>query len=370
MPLQIPHPTTPLHLYRHLLRESTYLPRLCRPWITSRIQQRFRDCRRSNSPVREIKEAHSSLQYIRSANAGHIHRLQRLCLMATGRVGKRRRILAASQLSPGPPADDAELAATRPPEVTDATDATDVTGITGTTTTAHAPAPGGPDWLDNWSLDMVAALAKSQLSQQASDWPQTMRRVLDPKYIMEGRNAFGHPYNSTLRRNKLKRHWAGVLKQLMPPLPRGEWDHLASVVKGEANISELRIPPRRPVAQSAEGGSPASASEQWDWSQHVLKPGRVVERGNSRKRKTLTGMEDQDPRGPGRPIGVRVIHPRKLQRLYGRIWKMTPIMKQKPKSQTWAVSWGEEEQKISTPSTGQLVFFEGVTKDGRMLPKA
>ncbi|KAI0450050.1 hypothetical protein F5B21DRAFT_448341 [Xylaria acuta] len=371
MPLQIPHPDTPLHLYRHLLRESTYLPALCRPWIASRIQQRFRDCRHRNPPERYVKQAHSSLQHLRSANAGHVGRLERLCFMATGRVGKRRRILATSQLSHRPPADTAELERSRvettleSPPTPGAPDAGDAGGAAD----AAAAAPRSHDWLDNWSVDMVAALARSQFTQQAKDWPQTMRRTLDPKYIVEGRNSFGRPYSSRLLRNKLKRHWAAVLNQLMPPLPQGEWDHLASLVRGEANVDELMIPPRRPVARSAQDSAFGSASEQWDWSQHVLKPARVVERGSSRRRKTLTGREDQDPRGPGRPIGVRVITPRKLQRIYGRVWNMSPVVKKNPENQKWSVSWGEHEQKISTPSTSDLVFFQGVDKHGRVLPK-
>ncbi|KAI1738653.1 hypothetical protein F4680DRAFT_164488 [Xylaria scruposa] len=360
MPLQIPHPTTPLHLYRHLLRESTYLPALCRPWITSRIQQRFRDCRHKNPPGPHVKQAHSSLQYLRSVNAGDIRRLERLCFMATGRIGKRRRILASSQLGHRPPTDTAELELSRLE-----------TTILGSSspTPHHVSASRNHDWLDKWSFDMITALAQSQVAQQAADWPLTMRRTLDTKAIIEGRNSFDRPYKPKLLRNKLKKHWVSVLRQLLPPLPQGEWDYLASLVKGEANVDELTIPQRRTVARSAQAHTPSSVSEPWDWSQHVLKPARVLERGSSRNRKTLTGKEDEDPRGPGRPIGVRIITPQKLQRIYSRIWNMSPIMKRNPKNQKWSVSWGEHERKISTPSTRDLVFFQGVTQQGRVLPK-
>ncbi|KAI1747107.1 hypothetical protein F4782DRAFT_451296 [Xylaria castorea] len=357
MPLQIPHPTTALHLYRHLLRESTYLPALCRPWITSRIQQRFRDCGHRNPPEPYVKRAHSSLQYIRSANAGHIHRLQRLCFMATGRVGKRRRILTTSQLSHLPATDTAELELSR------------VETTFGSSPTSRAPTSHNHDWLDNWSIDMITALAKSQVTHQAGEWPLTMRRGVDPKAIIEGQNSFGRPYKPRLLRNKLKRHWVGVLKQLLPPLPQGEWDHLASLVRGEANVDELAIPQRRTVARSTQDSTPCSVSEHWDWSQHVLKPARVIERGSSRERKAFTGREDQDPRGPGRPIGVRVITPRALQRIYGRVWNMSPTMNKNPINQKWSVSWGDHKLRISAPSTGDLVIFQGVTKDGNVLPK-
>ncbi|TRX93566.1 hypothetical protein FHL15_005538 [Xylaria flabelliformis] len=356
MPLQIPHPTNPLHLYRHILRESTYLPALCRTWITSRIQQRFRDCRRKNPPGPYMKQAHSSLQYLRSVNAGDIRRLERLCFMATGRIGKRRRILTSSQLGHRPPTDTAELELSR------------VETTLGSSPTPDAPTSRNHDWLDKWSFDMIAALAQSQLAQQAGDWPFAMRRTLGTKEIIEGRNSFDKPYKPKLIRNKLKKHWVTVFKQLLPPLPQGEWDHLASLVKGEANVDELIIP-RRTVARSAQDSTISSVSETWDWSQHVLKPARVLERGSSRNRKTLTGKEDQDPRGPGRPIGTRVITPRALQRIYGHIWNMSPIMKKNPNNQKWSVSWGEHERRISTPSTKDLIFFQGVTQQGHVLPK-
>ncbi|KAI1128952.1 hypothetical protein F5Y10DRAFT_162667 [Nemania abortiva] len=368
MPLQIPHPDTPLHLYRHLLRESTYLPALCRPWITSRIQQRFRDCRHKTPPTAYVKQAHGSLRYLRSANAGHLRRLEHLCFMATGRIGKRRRILAASQLSRRPPTDTAELEQSRVEAVMDAPRSNRRPDAPETAGGAVVP-PHHQDWLDNWSLDMVSALAVSQASRQDNNWPKAMRRGLDTSKIISGTNCFGRPYGPKLVRNKLKKHWVGVLSQLLPPLPQGEWDHLASLVKGDANADELIIPPRRPVARPLQDSSLDPADSQWNWAQHVLQPARVIERGSTRRRKSLTGMEDQDPRGHGRPIGVRVISPRMLQRMYGRIWAMSPTMTKQP-GKKWSVSWGIFEQKLSAPLTRDLPFFQGVTNDGKVLSKA
>ncbi|KAI0400130.1 hypothetical protein F4802DRAFT_507770 [Xylaria palmicola] len=375
MPLQIPHPSTPLRLYRHLLRESTYLPILCRPWIASHIQQRFRDCRAKN-PTRYIKDAHHSLRFMRSANAGNILRLEHLCLMAAGRIGKRRRILATAQLARRPAMDSTELEQSR------------VKTVLESTPSGQPPAEQKHDWLDNWSVDMVQALARSQINKQTGDWPHPMRRLVDPDQIFDGTNAFGRPFNPKLLRNKLKKHWAGVLKQLQVPLPNGESDHLASLVNGDITAPELKIPPRRPVAQFVEESNPDAEGEQWDWSSYALKPARQIERGNSRRMKSLTGEVDQDPRGPGRPIGLRVIAPRKLQRIYSRIWNMTPMVRPKHQKnpekevrkkknplmgspEKWSVSWGTIEHRISPPSPSDLPFFQGfTTKKGHVLPKA
>ncbi|KAI0429453.1 hypothetical protein F5Y09DRAFT_331825 [Xylaria sp. FL1042] len=369
MPLQIPHPQTPLHLYRHLLRESTYLPALCQPWITSRIRQRFRDCRYKNPPTAHVAQAHSSLRYLRSANAGNSKRLEHLCFMATGRVGKRRRILAASQLSKPPPADTTELERSRIANVHASLPSCDHTpgAVNAAAAAAVSAAPHKSDWLENWSLDMISTLARSQVAQQARDWPQNMRRALDTKHITEGTNCFGRPFRPKLVRNKLKKHWASVLKQLLPPLPLGEWDHLASLVQGEASANELKIPPRRPIARSMQDCSVNPVSEQWDWAQHALKPARVIERGSSRQQKSLTGKEDQDPRGHGRPIGVQVISPRRLQRIYGRIWSMSPLIRKNPGKQKPSVTWGSHERRISAPSSRDLLFFQGIANDGTVL---
>jgi hypothetical protein len=45
-------------------------------------------------------------------------------------------------------------------------------------------------------------------------------------------------------------------------------------------------------------------------------------------------------------------------------------MSKNPHKRNWSVAWGRNEQKISAPSTKDLLFFQGVGKDGRVLSKA
>ncbi|KAI1503380.1 hypothetical protein F5X99DRAFT_417338 [Biscogniauxia marginata] len=351
MPLQIPHPSTPLHLYRHLLREASYLPPLCRPWITSRITSRFCDCRHKENPKRYIQQAHHDLRYLRSANAGHLQRLLHLCHMATGRVGKRRRQLASAELKEHAVADTAALEEDIKLEVASLLSSKVATDFSGRE----------PDWLSNWSTDKIYAIAASQVARQSGQWPHNMRRVIDPQKAIPTENCFGRPLTKKLARNKLKRHWVSILRQLLPPLPRGEWDRLAALARGEVGEEELKPPTRRPVAQSLpDTPEPAQSS----WIKYVTKPARAVERGNSRKMKSLTGEEDDDPRGHGRPIGTRRLGPRKLKRLYGRVWEACPIMEPNTRTGKWSVTWGNTEQRISRPSTRDFQFFEGVKEDG------
>ncbi|KAI1078010.1 hypothetical protein F5B20DRAFT_250264 [Whalleya microplaca] len=346
MPLQIPHPSAPLHLYRHLLREASYLPPLCQPYITERIRDRFRDCSEPHRDTKVyIKEAHHSLRYLRSATAGHVERLLHLCYMATGRVGKRRRQLASALLAPSPSMNSSELDQSIRLKI------------------AHSHRE--PDWLDNWSTGKIKAIAASQVQQQSNAWPQQMRRMFDPIRAIPNENSFGRPLTNRLSRNKLKSHWASVLHQLLPPLPRGEWDQLGALVHGQAEPMHYQMPKRRPVAQSASVTT--EDAEQWDWTKYVTAPVRSIERGSSRRMKSLTGQQDEDPRGQGRPIGVRVLGPRRFRRaLYGRVWETSPVVQQKPQTGKWGITWGKSDPKVSNPARKDFMFFQGIDQNGKL----
>ncbi|KAI2468507.1 hypothetical protein F4781DRAFT_267283 [Annulohypoxylon bovei var. microspora] len=349
MPLQIPHPNTPLHLYRHLLREATYLPPLCRPWVIWRIKARYRDCQyKWRDTKRYMKDAHHHLRNFRSANDGHMKRLLRLCYMATGRVGKRRRLLGKSELSSEPPTTSAEL------------DEKAILDI------INQQQKQQSNWLDNWDIGKIKSIAISQAEQSEKNFPYHMRRTIDPKGAIPAENSFGRPLSKKLVQNKLKKHWAQVLRQLLPPIPRGEWDQLGSLARGEADPRHYKLPTRRPVARSvAQSDPPISESRIPSWADLVNKPIRVTERPNSRRMKSLSGGEDEDPRGHGNKIGVRVPNPRKLRRgLYLPVWEASPIVEKNPRSGRWNVTWGNPKSKISRPRGKDLQFFRGVDEYG------
>ncbi|KAI5919169.1 hypothetical protein F4810DRAFT_518458 [Camillea tinctor] len=381
MPLQIPHPNTTLHLYRHLLREASYLPNLCRPWVLNRMKFQFRDRRDAPEP-RYIEQAHYSLRLLRSVNAGHVERMMRLFYMATGRIGKRRRQLARVHLC-------------KPLGTSYTADAATADAAALEKDGKQNPKERDPDWLDNWMLDKVRTLARVQAEKQTPSWPHDMRSNLDPAKVIPAENAFGRPLTPKLRRNKLKKFWTSVIHQLLPPLPREEWDALGVLARGEAAKEEYYLRPRRPVARSllidaedledhGDAKDPAHSKEleglkeseepvtPKEWTAYVTRPARVVERGSSRKMKSLTGEEDQDPRGHGRPIGTRDLNyrNRKLQRLYARVWEACPIMEQRDNGK-WSVVWGNSEIKVSRPKPTELIFFKGVKLNGtRAQPEA
>ena len=220
---------------------------------------------------------------------------------------------------------------------------------------------------------MILSLAKSQTQHQHSahsgDLPQTMRRTIDPKRAIPPENSFGRPFPKRVVRNKLKRHWAAVLHQLLPPLPQGEWDRLKDLANGRpTGPADFKLPPRRPLARliSGMGLENRGNMEVWDWTQYVTRPVRAIERKNSRQMKSLTGALDQDPRGQGRATGVRVLGNRTLRRgVYGRVFEASPTMKEVPESKKWKVEWGTNEIKLSRPATSELDFFKGVDSRGK-----
>ncbi|KAI0150720.1 hypothetical protein GGR57DRAFT_181256 [Xylariaceae sp. FL1272] len=344
MPLQIPHPSTTLHLYRHLLREASYLPNLCRRYITDRIKLRTRHCRYARDPLPYVKSAHASLRFLRSANAGHENRLHRLFLMATGRVGRRCRVLSKASLAATPPSTPLELEAKR-----------------------VLFRRRKPDWLDGWSVPMIQALAKSQFNNQKPNWPKTMRKTLDPEPFLAAGNVFKRPFAPVTVRNKTKKHWVSVLEQILPPLPQAEWDRLGRLARGEVDMDQLKLPARRPVAQCIQYEANELTDTSWDWSALAMKPSRVVQRASSRPMKSLTGMEDQDPRGHGRPIGLRLMTPRKLRRMYSRLWEMTPIINEVEERKV--IKWGKIDRPLTTATTGDMLFFNGVTAQGKVPKK-
>ncbi|KAK8080822.1 hypothetical protein PG997_008640 [Apiospora hydei] len=291
MPPQLPHPDTTIHLYRHLLREATYVPPYCRPWVTERIRSKFRDDRRPN-----IHKAHQSLRYLRSANAGHVNRMLHLCFLASGRLGKRRRQLADFYL--------------------------------------------------------------------AKD-PVQMRKTYDPALVLPKENVWGRPFTPKVMRRKEQKHYAKLLADLMPPVPQGEWDLLQALSLGQAETDMFNVPSRRTVATTpvASQDSATNTAQEWNWEAYVTKPVRAVERGNSRVFKSLSGACDSDPRGQGKPIGVKAFSPRRLRRsIYGRVWEASPILtKTKGKFQ---VTFGGARRELSPATNSDLQFFSGVDEQG------
>lgn len=362
MPLQLPHPDSAIHLYRHLLREATYVPPYCRSWVTERIRSKFRDERRPN-----IHKAHQSLRYLRSANSGHINRTRHLCFLASGRLGKRRRLLASSSLAKKPAEDSETLEKTPlfPPATANGKGIN--AAASGSNRKPHPDEPLIESWLDNWNVEKIKAVAGAQVRSPNTDWPKQMRKTYDPASALPKKNAWGKPFKPQVIKRKEQKHYAKVLSDLMPPVPQGEWDLLQALSLGEAEAKIFDVPTRRPIATTpvAAPNSSKNTVHEWNWEAYVTKPVRAVERGNSRVYKSLSGAHDTDPRGQGRPIGVKSFKPRRLRRsVYSRVWEATPVVEKVKGKGKFQVTFGAARRVLSPAATSDLQFFSGVDAQG------
>src|SRR4051794_19051413 len=133
-PLRIPRPGMTLHLYRHLLRESSYLPPFARSTVDYRIKGRFRRHRDAEGGRLDmhLSNGHRELRTMRAAVAGDMPRMYKLLLQCFGRIGHRRRRLLEDLLQKEPMTDTEKLEKGSKTQEEDAVP------------------PRKPDWLDKW----------------------------------------------------------------------------------------------------------------------------------------------------------------------------------------------------------------------------
>ncbi|KAH6661016.1 hypothetical protein BKA67DRAFT_654160 [Truncatella angustata] len=389
MPLQIPHahPNTALHLYRHILREATYLPPLARPWTFEHVKSRFRHCQHAEHPERYMKVAHRQLRFLRAANAGHVDRMLRICLLATGRIGKRRRQLSGAYLSKSAPEDLTALenghhASNNPMRALSLAawgQPADSKPSNNKPQKHHMPPTAESSWMYKWDLEKVRLLAESQYERQesTSDWVKNnkVRRTVDPRTSVVKENCWGSDLKPTQMTNKLQKHWTSVLASLMPPLPQGEWDALKALASGDAPGTTWTIPPRRPVAVSFKTNNSLSAARpgmaSWDWEQYATTPIRKLERKNSRRIKALSGSPKGQSHHDEPPIGVRAFKPRSLKRgIYSMVWQASPVVKEKPRGAKpkWSITWGAPVQPApSKPRSSDMKVFQGIDNNGKLI---
>lgn len=342
----MPHPQTPLHLYRHLLREASYLPLPARPWIDGDIKQLFRKHRELNGRTeRRIKQAHHDLRYLRAANAGDIVRMRKVLLRAFGRTGRRRRQLVTMLVHRDAPTNTSELEKY-------ASDAA-----------AVAAERRKVDWLDSWDVSKLRTFAQSQAQAALPNPPRAplLYNQTVPEKLIPAENSWGRPWAPKVARTKLKKVWKSVVDKVMPPLPKEEWERLGRIATGKEPRSKWLPPPRRPVAQSMRGGQ---ESRTWDWKSYAIKPVSVVDRPASRRNKLMSGaVDDNTPTGDPQPINCQKLTPRLLRRLFADVWTLSSVMEKKPDGDGWNVTWGKLKFDVPPPSARTGEFFEHLLSD-------
>lgn len=345
----------PLHVYRSLLREVSYLPPVCRARIEPRIHLRFRRHKGDQAPDMRLRQALHGFRNLRAANFGDMDRMRRVMLLTFGRIGWRRHELFADLCRPEQPDNSAQLE--------------DHLRET------HAASP--KDWLESWDTEKILTFAKSQAGRNLrnSPRPSLSLKKLDPSKAVPPMNIWGKPFADKPARLKEKKWWKQCANRILPPLPRGEWELLKQLATGEAG-SQWAIPARRllaaPVMPSLPGASPAADSgiETWDWEKYLAGPVRAVERPNSRRFRLASRPFPVPTNSPfdGPAIGFHNYTPRFWRRLYGEMWQLSAVMEKRASGQAngWDITWGGTPLQPLPPTAASFEFFEGVDSKGAL----
>lgn len=346
--LRIPPPTTALHLYRHLLRESSYLPPFARTYVDSRIKYRFR-----LKHLNRTQQAIRALRMLRAANAGDIERMRKVLLHCFGRMGQRRReLLAQFVLKPAIiPSDSEEVA--KYAEVA--------------ATAAQSPNTRDWDWLDRWDVDKIRTFALSQVSAglDRSPRPDIRWQHLKMSKYTPDKNIWGRTPSLKLTRSRLRKAWKLIIHRILPPLPKEEWEHLRHLATSENKWVDPKQ--RRPVAQSLLGE--CKDIQHWKWRDYTIWPVAAVDRQAAKKYKLLSGATDNNtPTGDPQGINCHTYTPSLWRRLLRHIWSCSAYMERKPDGSGWNIVWGGSRQSPGFVDAPAKEFFEIISdKDERLI---
>ncbi|TLD15278.1 hypothetical protein PspLS_10719 [Pyricularia sp. CBS 133598] len=368
MPLQLPAPKTPLHLYRHLLREASYLPPVIRPCLTERIVEMFYRHRDDPEPRARIRKGNNKLRAMRAAVAGDPKSMEKLINIAFGRTGFRRRQLMSDFLHREPPENDTALR--------EFLDWKLGFGPTPEHLMKFRAREGqealGCDWLDGWDTDKLLVLLKAQarLTNVPAKFVLKSSQLVPYREVPE-LNGFVLPYPPKPARTKVKKFWKLYAEKALPPVPREEWNILRDLAHGK-NMERGQALPRRPVAVLDEDVHLELVKQSWDMENYILQPTRWVDRKSSRKKVLFTGIpQPNDELGLAPEGSSSRMTPRWMRRMYGSVWRITPFMEKKDDSASgWVVQFGQPDTigKNNTSQTWHQVF-QGVNKDGVPIEK-
>ncbi|PTB67633.1 hypothetical protein BBK36DRAFT_1140276 [Trichoderma citrinoviride] len=368
----LPASPSPLQLYRHLLRECTYLPPVFRAEIASTIQDRFHRHRKHDPRAKaHLARARTALRTLRAANSGDKAAMEGLISKGFGRSGSRRRELMARFVIPQGPKDSSALekVLVAPPGGEGRGE-----GEGAAESSAEgAAAKGKRAFFEKWDQDKLLRILKSQRQQQrdtkgTASWPGNAVKTIDPDQFIPEQTIWGKPPCEKLKQTKRAGWWRRNADKIMPPLGRGEWEILKELAAGAQERGEWQIPARRPLATSPEKTTEEMAARtQWNWKDYATKPAAIVEKPKALKQQRRTGQKDSGPYSV--KDRDRELSKRWFQRAYSRTWQLTPTMTQDPNTLKYSFTWGSIQPRLAPAAKHQLDIFEGVDERGRKQDK-
>ncbi|KAG6010714.1 hypothetical protein E4U43_008538 [Claviceps pusilla] len=379
----LPSSLKPLQLYRHLLREVSYLPPAFRKTIDSTIRKRFHNNRPHGPHTKKrLAKAMSSLRTLRAANSGDKDAMQSLVMKGFGRTGNRRRELMTQLVKPQGPADSQALESlldqTSAPSTTNQQNLADAskTSDEAESMSENTSRKSKNSFFERWDRDKLLQILRSQKQQQmatrcSTSWPGQFVKNTDPDQHVPKTNIWGKPPAATLVRAKRANWWRRNADKIMPPLGKGEWDLLRQLSQGAQKAGEWAVPARRPHAllpQSTSEAAGIAGDGQWNWEAHAAAPVARVEQPRTVSRHRRTGLQDSGPYG-GTP-GRKEVSSRWFRRVYNRTWQLTPIMEQDPNTLRYDFQWGRQAPNLPSATNSQMQIFEGVDASGKLCKKS
>ncbi|KAG5919172.1 hypothetical protein E4U61_001143 [Claviceps capensis] len=364
----VPLSLKPLQLYRHLLREASYLPPAFRKVVDSTIQKRFHEHRRKDALVtKRLAKAKSLLRMLRAANSGDKDAMQNLVMKGFGRTGLRRRELMAELVRPQGPGDSEALESL----LAEST-------VSNTPDQSEAPAQkkarsSKNAFFEKWDTPKLLKLLHSMKQQQgatksSTSWLKGALKAINPEQSVPETSIWGKPPAACVVTAKRAHWWRRMAEKIMPPLGKGEWELLEQLSQGGQDAGEWAIPSRRPLAltQQSRGLSKSKArtSDHWDWEAHIARPTANVERPKSRALRRRSGLQCSGPYA-GHELSKEVSG-RWFRRVYNRAWQISSKMEQDPNTLNYKFEWGRAMPKLPSAIPLQMQIFEGVDQQGNL----
>lgn len=357
-PTRIPLPrfnVDPRHLYRHLLREASYLPPICVARVSTRIKGQFRKHQDSKVHAKtRVASGLRKLRHLHAANSGDDKHLYSVFLEAFGRKGRLRRSMTSSLVEPDPP------------ETSDAPDPPP--GAKNEKMRAiYAKARGDTKlkkgFIDSWDFDKLQAYLKSQIAHTGevspAIWPGDRPSKANPLNKISDTNVWGHPLPLREMRARLKLWWRQNIRKLEPPLGASEWETLRDLATNPELGELLRLPPRRPVAAPVHEDGEVAA-EAWHWQPYASLPTIQVEK--ERDRGFLESVEgaryDPVPSREQRPSN------RQLRRAARKVFEASSYIKRDVSTAETQFIWGILTPELPAAGPKASAFFEGLDDTG------
>lgn len=366
-PTRIPLPrfnVDPRHLYRHLLREASYLPPICAAYISARIKSQFRkhqgpkihaEARMSNG-LRKLRHLHA-------ANSGDVQRLYEVFLESYGRKGHLRRHLVSSLVQPDAPESSESSESSDAPKPLKYPPNPKTEKMKVIYEKARSDTKLNRSFIDWWDFEKLQAYLQSQIAHSndvsPAIWPGYRPAKAHPLNKIPETNIWGHPLPLREMRARLKQWWRQNITKLEPPLGASEWETLRDLATKPELGDLLRPPPRRPVAAPVQEGA-ESTGETWHWQPYASLPTVQVEKERER------GFQESVDGTPydAVPSCERRVSNRKLRRAARKVFEASSYIKRDASTAETQFVWGTLTPDLPVADPKASSFFEGLDHTG------